>query len=231
MLRLSSAQEAPIEASKWLSYQALLDSIEMEQLFDFLGDFFLVYCGTVIPKNQTVTPRDLFLDQYRIYVETLKSGQLPSLKSYQAKFSPVITAKTDTLFSIPIDAERQLIRPALPVIQLQAHHTDYSPLDQKFHSMVFGSGTIPWGIQFSYPQLYKNRTTQEIEQVRHIPDFLNNSLFHNLQKWLRQNTAPTRFSIQDKQSNVPIRLGKLCFSWINRHIQLNQKGIQVINPI
>lgn len=227
-LRLSTTAEAPMQASKWLTCQVLLDTTEMQELFSFLGTFFLFYSGTVTLRGQELLPQELFLDHYRQYVDALKGGQIPPLSEYQSRFSPAMTATKTALFAIPIDAERRLVRVAMPVIQLQAHHVDYSPLDQKFRSMVLGSHSIPWGIQFSYPQLYQDAATKQVEQVRKIPDFPNNALFHNLQKWMRQYTTPTRFSVDNVECNVPIRLGKQCTSWINRHAQLKHKGIQVV---
>jgi len=226
-LRMSTTDEQPLQASKWLKAAALLDIGEMQNLFENLGSFTLFHCGSITPLNEGQLSNDEFLQHYQFYIETLKSGILPEPGSYQKWFSPVMTAATEALFAIPVSGDKQLIRIAKPVIQLQAHNLDFSPLDKKFRSMVFGADNIPWGIQFSFPQIYQDHTTKNIEQVRHSPDASNAALFQNLQKWMRQQTIPTPFIVEDTLYNVPMRLGKQCLAWINRHPQLVKKGITV----
>ncbi len=226
-LRISTVDEVPLQASRWLKCQMLIDGEEMRRLFNELSPFHLFSCGTLFPKGQGELSQEFFLSCYDHYISSLQKGFLPNPSTYREAFSSVLCKSTDALYAIPMEGDRQLIRIAKPVIQLRAHNVGYSEIDGKFRSMVFGGDSIPWGIQFSYPQLYQDNVTKEVEQTRHSSDFPNSELFQILQRWTRHHTIPTPFSVNGEISHVPIRLGKQCLSWINVHPQLVAKGIKV----
>lgn len=226
-LRLSTTAEMPLQASKWLTIPVLIDSSEMANLFSHLSDFFLYFCGGVTPLNQGAFSKEDFLSHYSSYIDTLKAGQLPDPATYLRWFSPAMTATPDSLYVVPLPNDKQLIRIAKPVVQLQANAIDYSPFDKKFRPMVFGKDNIPWGIQFSYPQQYLDSHTKQVIELKNDPKNLNTLLFRKLQQWIRQETVPTPFIVANELQNVPIRLGKQCLSWINHHPQLIIKGISV----
>lgn len=229
-LRQSTSSEKPLQASKWLQIQALLNKEELKSLFDFLDNsftFYLFACGTVCHKDKGQITKQEFLETYGKYIEKLKNGELPDFSFYRSAFSPIMTMTTDTLFTIPVGEDKQIIRVSQPIIQLQAHYMDYSTLDKKFHTMVFGQDSIPWGLQFSYPQLYQDNQTKQIEVIKKSSAFPNTDLFHLLQKWMRQRTIPTPFIAEGTPINVPIRLGKNCLQWINQHPKLAQKNLSV----
>lgn len=229
-LRVGTSQEQPLQAAKWLKVPVLLDESEMQQLFNDLGDFELYLCGTVRPKGQEQLDRKDFLKHYAEYIHSLKRGVLPASANYQQWFCPVMTAEREALYALPINDTQQLVRVARPIVQLQAHAIDYSPVDKKFRSLVYGLESIPWGIQFSYPQIYQDRDSKEIESTRQGVETKNSLLFQAIQRWMRQHTVPTPFFVEEKWHNVPMRLGKNCFSWINQHPQLIVKGIKVKEP-
>jgi hypothetical protein len=230
-LRQSTAAEVSLQASKWLKVQALLGLNELQELFAYLkgsvGDFVLYSCGGVCKKEEGEISKQTFLERYGNYLNDLQTGQTPDLNLYRSLFSPAMTTTTEALYALPIGQDRQIIRVAKPVVQLQAHNLDYSTEDKKFHSMIFGMDSVSWGIQFSYPQLYQDNETKQVEMVRKGADFPNTALFQAIQKWMRQNTIPTPFLAEGVLTNVPARLGKECFSWINRHPQLIKKNISV----
>jgi hypothetical protein len=173
-------------------------------------------------------PLEKFLGIYRSYINALKEGKVPQELDYRPIFTCVVSASSDFVESIPVDGGKQIIRVVKPVIQLQPHRLGYSVIEEKFRPMVKGKDSIAWGIQFSYPQLYQEK--EEVFKVDVSEAFPNTSLFHILQKWMRQRTIPTPFIVDGKKMNVPIRLGKNCFSWINRHPQLVEKNITVAVP-
>lgn len=226
-LRISTPKEPPFQASKWLSIQALLDIEEMNDLLLALPSFYLFLCGTPRKLNQTVYPHEEFLERYSQYINSLKKGHLPEPPTYQPWFAPAMSTTPEALFTVPVGNDQQIIRISKPVVQLQSHTLDYSPIDKKFRPMVFGADSIPWGIQFSYPQLYQNPVTKQPEQVKSTPEFPNTALFHQLQRWMRQHTIPTPFIAEGILTNVPMRLGKKCLSWINAHPKLVSKNISV----
>ena len=216
-----------MQATKWLKVQLLADATEMEGLFTALGDFSICISGAVVPKGGGEIPQKAFLKVCEKYIETLKAGQVPLESLYRQMFSTVFNKDPNALFTVQVGADRQLLRVAKPVIQLQPHSMDYSPYDGKFRTMVYGMDSILWGIQFSYPQLFQDPETKEPENVDESERFPNTTLFKGLQRWIRNQTVPTPFIVQGKKINVPMRLGKKCLSWINRHPQLAAKHIQV----
>ena len=230
-LRTGTTSEKPLQASKWLQVQALLSVNELKGLFksleEDLGTIFLFSCGVVWPKDKQELPQQEFFEVYQSYIHCLMNGQNPDHVLYRSKFSPAMTLSTDSLFTIPVGDDRQIIRVSRPVIQLQSHNIDYSTVDKKFHSMVFGADSIAWGIQFSYPQLFQDNETKQVEMVKNNKAFPNSLLFQHLQKWIRKETIPTPFIAEGKLINVPMRLGKECLTWINQHPQLIRKNISV----
>lgn len=226
-IRMGSTKEKPLQASKWLSLQALLDTDELKDLLESLGEFYLARCGAVCNANEGLIAPDQLLAFYEKYVRALKNRELPNATQARHFLSLALTKALDDLYAIPLENEKQILRICKPVIQLQANYIDYSFEDKKFRPMIFGMESIPWGIQFSYPQLFQNSETKAVEQVKNNSSFPNSALYHTLQKWIRQHTIPTPFEVEGHVYNVPIRLGKKCLSWINQHPQLSIKGIKV----
>lgn len=216
-----------MQASKWLKFQALVSREEISHLIEALGYFEIYFTGILTKSGEEQVSKEDFLNKYSFYIEALMQGEIPDESLYRSFFNTVFTVSSTCLYAIPASNGRQLIRIYKPVIQLQAHSMDYSTLDGKFRSMVFGVDSILWGLQFSYPQLYLEPTTKEILNVVNCEQFPNNALFKKLQKWLRQETIPTPFQVGSTKTNVPIRLGKKCLSWINTHPQLSKKGLLV----
>lgn len=221
-------QEGVMRVSKYLSSQALLSPEEMEALMEALPRFHIVAGSGLVEKGAGLIHSKDFLEIYRCYIQDLKEGKIPDEKKYRERFSDMWTVSTDFLYSIPVEGERCIIRSNRPVLQLQAHSLAYSTADGKFRPMVLGKGSVSWGIQFSYPQMYQDPTTGSLHKVVKGEEFPNTDLFKQLQRWLRAHSLPTPFVVQGTQTNVPMRIGKQCLSWINQHPQLREKEIQVV---
>lgn len=215
----------PLQVSKWLTCPMLIDDLEMEKLFLALGTFDIYLISGILAAGSEHLSHAEFLNCYRHYTTQLKSGSLSQDPRIGPYFSSIFTCTKDALYAVPVIGGRQLIKVDKPVVQLQAHRFSYG-VDKKFRSMVLGPDSISWGIQFSFPQLYQNEK-MEVVTIRESDEFPNFKLFKTLQKWVRDNTAPTPFLVDGEKVNVPIRLGKSCFAWINHHPQLLKHNIQV----
>lgn len=226
-LRVGATTESPLEASKWLEVQVLIDETELTELFASLADFQLFYCGSVLQRDTGAVDPGVFIGLYKEYIDTLKEGKIPDMSHYRKALSPAMTVDSEALYRVLIGSDKEIVRQSRPVVQLQANTISYSDRDKKFHPMAFGADNIAWGIQFSYPQLYRDPSTKLVEQVKESPTFPNTAVFHMIQKWIRKTTIPTPFMVDGQLTNVPIRLGKKCLAWINHHPQLVQKGISV----
>ena len=198
--------------SKWLLVPVLLDRVEMEALFAELGEFFIVDVSRVLEEGGISHAE--FLKIYSEYVEGLKRGEVNT----SPWFSSCFTTTEEAIETRTVPDGRMMRKACAPVVQLQPHTFTYSTDDGKFRSMVRGEGAISWGIQFSYPQLFEDPATRDIVKVD--ATFPNTPFFRTLQRWVRHHTRPTPFEVEGRRINVPIRLGKQCFEWIDRHPEL-----------
>lgn len=218
---------ASLQASKWQKCPLLIEVNEMRELLAALGQFWMVQISGLVPLGQEIISQEAFLDVYHQYIAALKRGEYsqdPRIRSY---FSATFTTVLEALYIVRMNEKQGLVKVQQPVVQLQAHRVDYSPVDGKFRSMVLGYESIHWGLQFAYPHLYQDEHLQ-VFTVREGTQFPNTVLFKRLQQWVRSHTIATPFEVQGQRINVPIRLGKQCLSWINAHPQLQSKGLRVV---
>lgn len=222
-----STVSSSLQASKWQKLPVLFDGNEIQSLFEALEQFWIVQVSGLIPIGQEIISHEDFLEVYRHYLTALQKGETATDSRVRPYFSAVLTTFPEALYVVKVNEKQCLVKVQQPVIQLQAHRFDYSFADETFRSMVMGSDSIAWGIQFSYPHLYQDDNMQ-VMTVREGPQFPNTSLFKKLQQWVRGNTIATPFEVEGKKVNVPIRLGKKCLNWINTHPQLQAKGLRVV---
>lgn len=213
-----------LQASKWLSCQMLLETEEMRSLFAALGNFYIAITGTVNPKGTSYLTHEVFLEVYQSYIENLKRGQEEIDEKQRKAFAAVFTLSKDDLYLLPVGPDKELVRVIKPIVQLQYHQIGYSEEEKKFRPLVFGKDCLSWGLQFSYPQLVQDIETHDIKRGNEYPNY---KLFQTLQKWMRENTIPTPFHVEEKKINAPMRLGKQCLNWINTHPGLCKKNIHV----
>ncbi len=227
-LQLSTpALQGVMRASKWLKHQVLLDESEMRDLFAALSPFEIFVVSEPVTRETLQIEKEDFLQKYAAYVNALKAGILPEERELRRYFSAVFTSTREALYAMEAGKERYLVKTIKPVVQLQIHHFFVSNIDGKFHSMVLGKDSITWGIQFSYPQIFQSPTTYAYAKVDNSQEFPNTALFHRLVKWLRSHTLPTPFVFQNKRSNEPIRIGRNCLQWIERHPGLVSHQVQI----
>lgn len=216
---------APMQASQWLSIQLLIDEEEMRSLVGSLGELFFFSIGRVHPKGKGHIPTEAFLSAYSEYIAALRLGELPA--AAHPFFSAALSLQIDHFIAVEISDTEQIIRAVKPVVQLQPHNIGYLEKEHSFKPLVFGSNSISWGLQIAYPQIWKNPVTGAIEKIVSRDDLPNKALFRQIQNWHRKNSVATPFVCEGKLINVPMRLGRRCFSWINNHPQLREKNISV----
>lgn len=217
-----------LQASKWQKCPLLIDVEEMRDLMTSIGPFWIVQVSGVIKRGDEVIDPKLFLEVYSNYIEALKEGRVPADPRIRSLFSSVWTTDLESIYTVPVSESTVLVKVAKPVVQLQSHRFDYSSADGSFRSMVLGQEAVDWGIQFSFPHFYQDAECQVVT-VREEEQFPNAFLFKKVQQWVRGHTSPIPFDIDGKRVNVPIRIGKQCFSWINQHRQLILKDLKIIH--
>jgi hypothetical protein len=220
-LRLSTpAAEGVYQGSKYLKFQVLCDAEELQKLLD--GSF-AIYPLTGLRDGEPIKSERL-IEAYASWIEGLKEGREPTDESLREVLAAAFTAEGDALWKQAVAGDRFIVKIAKPVVQVQAHFFTYSPIDGVFRPMSMGPGNIFWGLQFSFPQIYQDAKTMEFFEVDECP---NAELFQRIRQWVRDTTRATPFVVGGKRVNVPIRLGKQCFSWIHRHPKLIEQKIEV----
>jgi len=224
-LRISHQQdEGVLQVSKSRKIPLLLSPHEFSLLFRELGSFELFDVSRPVGLESAKISHEDFLEAYSLYVKGIREGKLYDESRLRPFFSASMTRSADLLYAQSLPNGKYLVKPKRPVIQLQRHHFIYS---DAFHSGVMGEGSITWGIQFSYPQLFLDPKTRAIGKVEKNEEFPNSELFHLLTKWVRKYTQPTPFVVDGKRINQPMRIGKECFSWIDNHPGLKKRGLHV----
>jgi hypothetical protein len=229
-----SRKEAIFSVSKWIKHAVLLEIEELRHLMDSLPPF-AIYCTACLVSEAEPIERQQFLESYEEYICVLKNSSLEEiqivLSKYRFLFSSIWTVDSDLLFKMEVGDSRWLIRPRKPVVQLQSHHFQISSLDGELRSMVLGKDSIPWGIQFSYPQIFQDPQTQEHLKTRG-EGFPNSMLFSEISAWIRHNSLPTPFSLGEKKWNATIRIGKKCLSWASSYLNRQNPSLSLWkNPV
>ncbi len=222
-LRISTPEkEGVYQGSKYLKFQVLCNEEELKHLFEKLGTF-SIYLLTGLHEGEPI-PHAQFLAEYRSWIEELKAGRTPTDQALRRVLASAWTVEEDALWKQEVPGKKYIVKVAKPLVQVQAHFFTYSSLDGVFRPMTMGPGNIFWGIQFSFPQIYQDPKTLELLEVEECP---NAELFQKIKEWVRNDTRATPFLVGGKKTNVPIRLGKGCFSWIHLHPDLIQQQIGV----
>jgi len=224
----SPSQEGLLQVSKWIKVQILLDQEEIVELFKKLDPFYFVTVSKPVKEQNALLAQKDFLQAYLEYIQSLKKGKVVQDSYLRECFSCAMTRSKEVFYAMPVSEDRLLIRPVLPIIQMQMHQFLFSSMDKVFYPMVLGQKTVSWGIQFSYPQFYQDPKTKEIVRVIKKDLFPNTELFALLMKWVRQFTIPTPFLVEEERINATIRIGKKCMSWMHLHPQLQELGIKVL---
>ena len=218
------SQEGFYQASKWLKFQVLIDQNELDDLFQRMGSFGIYPLTGLLDESQVLLPQEAFLSEYGSWIEGLQRGVIPSDAQLRKILACAWSADSNALWLQSVPKEKFLMKISQPVIQCQAHSFTYSEADGVFRPMSMGLKAIFWGIQISYPQIYQDPKTMELLKVG---ESVNSHLFSTIRQWVRDATRPTPFVVSGLKTNVPIRIGKQCFAWIDAHPQLKEQGIIV----
>jgi hypothetical protein len=214
--------EGIYQGSKYLKYQVLCDLKDLRGLFQRLGAF-KIYPLTGLVSGEAIE-QDAFAQEYGRWIEGLKMGRLPTDSDLKKILACAFSLDEDALWKQQVPGGRFFIKMGKPCVQVQAHFFSYSPVDGVFRPMTMGPLNIFWGLQFSFPQIYQDAKTMEFLKAGGAP---NAELFQTIKQWVRDFTRATPFVVEETRTNVPIRLGKNCFSWIHNHPQLGPQKIGV----
>lgn len=225
LTRLQPNQAPNYMASKWLHIDLLVESLE--SLFASLPDFMQFSTLGVHLRGANAIQRGDFSSSWQSYISDLKNGKVPPDSVLRFSATSLLTTNLEAIRALDIGDDKEIIIAYEPVLQMQLHRFSYSQLDHRFHSMAFGQNSISWGVRLSYPQLFQYPQTRVVEEALDAERFQNAKLFLAVRQWVRNNTQATPFNVDGTRINVPIRIGKECFSWINNHAELKARGLSV----
>lgn len=212
--------------SKWISIEVLLDEIEIRLLLECLSPLFLLKTHKSIEESSFIFDKKDFVKEYTTYISQLKNGKVPEIKSFKKLFHFFLTANLQDLFIKPLSIDKEVLLFNCPLIEVKPICLSISQVDESIRAMPLSPNGILWGLSFSFPQIIQKATTIDIDQI----DFqknVNGIVFKKIRKWIRDHTKATPVMINSKKINIPIRLGKNCFSWINNHPQLD-KNLKIL---
>ena len=159
---------------------------------------------------------DEFARLYEKYIATLK-GKIPRER---IALSYALSQRLENFCTVKLSSNKYVCRMTGPDVQMQAYSF---LLDQsgKPLSQVFSADAIEFGLQFSYPAIFQDGLTSEVFSTTKNT-FSGWKLFSAIRKWIRSHTFPLPIHFQEKNSKLPIRLGRVAATWITNHIQLDQ---------
>jgi hypothetical protein len=229
MIRQSTLNiEGQCPVSMWLSTALFLSASEMHQFLEALGPFFILQTDVVLDISDGIVDRQDFLKAYGQYVEDIKEGRGINEKNVKKYFQAVWTLSLDAVYSIRVPENRHIIKQVHPSIIVQHHKLHYSTDDHQFRSMVLGIDAFSFGIQLSYPQLYQDPKSMELKKILLDRSFYNTELYKKIKIWIRSNTRPISFLIDEKKVTIPVRIGKEVVSILNNHPGLIKNQLEVL---
>lgn len=222
-------KEGVMQAAKWVSHRVLLEVCEMERMFKELAPFYLLNVSEIVSKDSFYLSKESFLSAYESYLIRLKEGS--SIKEFSKIFSAAFSTSLSPFYAMKVKENGYLVKVIEPVIQVRPHQFSFSEIDHTFHSMVHGMDVISWGLQFSFPQIYTNSLEGDVTEVLKNPKCVNTKWYKKLASWIRNNTSPISFIVDDKRENVSFRAGYQCFDWIENHPGIKAKGLTILKRV
>lgn len=219
----------PFEVSRQQKIGFLYDTQDLKELLELFKD---IYC---IDLTRPGKPSDLIiafselLPSLENNVASLKKNQSVSLSSTdQRLLNSSLSSTTDAIAELKLADGRSLLRPTLPLIQINPLRLYYSQELASIKSQVYGSDTIAWGIQLSYPQLFKDQGSGDVISTL-TPDspLPNTALFKALQKWMRRNTKICTFKSGDMTISSNVRITPRALEWASSHPQLKEHNLHL----
>ncbi len=209
-----------MQATQWLKLPLFLDETELSALFEALEAPFIVSLSGVFPQGKKVLTAEEYLSLYTHYLEeALSERECRPDKLLVSAWSRSLDAIEERV--VP---NGFLVRPKRPVLQVQPYWLNYSERDGKFHEMALSRDSLPWGLLFSFPQLFQEPDSLEIVKVKE-PEFINVGLFKALQRFSRSYTVPTPFETPLGRVNHPARIGKRLLKRASNMAKLLEKGL------
>ena len=143
---------APLEAAKWMRYPVKMSEEKLKNLLDHL-DCHAINISKVLSEREFLNGRECFEEAYHRYLE----GDID-----RASLSIALTKNAETIGVKKVGEGRYIARPLYPVVQIALFTYSISN-EGKILPHALGKNAIPFGIEFSYPSIYRDPKTEKIE--------------------------------------------------------------------
>jgi hypothetical protein len=210
--KLAPEEKLKYNASKWLVLPMLLGNDEMQLFATEHLSFPFVALGGVQQENDVMIGKEEFLERYAEYLREILKDKSKARPSRRLTFG--MTTDLNDLRLQRVEGG-VIVKIASPIIQVEPYTLHFSEEEKKFREMTPSKNRFFWGLRFAFPQLYDNPISDEVEKITE-EGYPNAALFKKLQKWARDQTRPSEFTIGGKTYCVPARIGKKLFE-VLRH--------------
>ncbi len=217
----SIEKEGLMHCSKWLRHAVLFTLEEWNDFSSAIGNPMFVVT-TVVDKSSWQVSASEFKDKYLSYLEHVKQeASLPS-PAMRRFFTLMISPSIDDFYAVEVGGGRFIIKPRLPVIQMQMYHAFISDLDRQIHPMVLHPQSFSFGLQFSYPQIYEDPVSHTFSKVLLDSQFPSSDVFKKMVQWFRANTKPVSILLDGKTLHAPFRQGKASSELVRENLGLQK---------
>ena len=186
-----------LRAAKHLTHAALLTPDELRALFASLPPHTLYNVSAV--TDDLELDCEIFFDHYASYYNgaSLSSGM-------RAYCTAALSSDGEAIERIEVP-HGYIGRVQRPVVQLRPHA--YSIVDGRICSMTRGGEATPFGIAFSFPQIYQTPSGEVVEVYKEQRE-PNALLFRALSLWIRRNTRPAPIRVGEAVKRATFRIGE-----------------------
>ncbi len=203
--------------SKFLYARMLLAPLEFQELLNLYRGASFFPTGRVLSVGEENLTEEAIFEEYQAYFSSLKSSEAKPL-------SPkLLTKDKDALYRQELSSGKFLFKPILPLIQVSEHRLVVTS-DGRIEPMVYGSSTVRFGVQFSFPTLFMDEGVPQA--VLKEKKYLNSELFRLIQRFVRDKTEPASFIVQGKKIVTPLRIGKTCER--KGFFDLTREGVEML---
>ncbi len=221
-LRLSTIEaEGVFRCAKWVSHTVLFSLSGLQELLTAINPYFLLPMAEPVAKERWCISQETLLEQYKRYLEEIKSSAALPAIAMRRFFSLTLTSSLEDVYAVSLAKERIFIKPRRPVIQIQLYRCYLSPAGE-FHPMILHPDSFSWGLQFSYPQIYEDPHTHQFFKVLLESEFNNTRTFKSIVSWIRTHTKPVPLSVKEKVLHAPFRIEKKSENPLLCHLGLQQ---------
>lgn len=215
-------------ASKWIAFQMLLTRNELEDLFNEISAQVFCCIAKVDEEKNLLYHKESYLSLYTSYLEALKSQNKFLIKQLLISLNVALAYDESSLYKVLAPNNKCLIKIKKPCIQVKPFNFVYHFGLEKFLTNIKSEEAIYFGLEFSFPQIFQDPQSQEIQSLFKNNLSLSETYFNKIRLFVREKTKPAKFLISDKRKVATFRIGKTCAGFVEELSFLKEKQLVFI---